>query len=62
VLAKLTDTVKGIFSRKQASDDARFADVHEAVTTIAGHVQTSHDNAEARFPRWKRRFPPLRRT
>lgn len=33
---KLTDTVKGIFSRKQADDDARFSDVHEAVTVGAG--------------------------
>lgn len=32
LLNKLTDTVKTIFSRKQQSDDARFADVHEAVS------------------------------
>ena len=60
VLAKLTDTVKGIFSRKQASDDARFADVHEAVTTIAGHVQTSHDNAETRFSSLEAAFSALK--
>lgn len=49
LLNKLTDSVKSIFSRKQTSDDARFSDVHEAVTTIAERVQTSHDSAETRF-------------
>lgn len=49
LLTKVTDTVKSIFSRKQSSDDARFSDVHEAVTTIAEKVQTSDENAETRF-------------
>ncbi|PQQ43701.1 GPO family capsid scaffolding protein, partial [Klebsiella pneumoniae] len=31
----LSDKVKAIFSRKQASDDARFQDVHEAVTAVS---------------------------
>ncbi|EMU5529957.1 GPO family capsid scaffolding protein [Klebsiella pneumoniae] len=39
VLTALSDKVKTIFSRKQASDDARFQDVHEAVTTVSEHVQ-----------------------
>ena len=49
LLNKLTDTVKTIFSRKQLSDDARFADVHEAVTSIAERVQTGDEAALARF-------------
>ncbi|UAN37391.1 GPO family capsid scaffolding protein [Enterobacter asburiae] len=49
LLTKVTDTVKSIFSRKQSSDDARFNDVREAVTTIAERVQTSDENAETRF-------------
>ncbi|WP_105475857.1 GPO family capsid scaffolding protein [Escherichia coli] len=49
LLTKVTDTVKSIFSRKQSSDDARFSDVHEAVTTIAERVQTSDEKAETRF-------------
>ncbi|EPN3617590.1 GPO family capsid scaffolding protein [Cronobacter turicensis] len=49
LLNKLTDTVKTIFSRKQQSDDARFADVHEAVTSIAERVQTCDEAAVARF-------------
>jgi len=49
LLNKLTDTVKTIFSRKQQSDDARFADVHEAVTSIAERVQTGDEAALARF-------------
>nr|DAL73367.1 MAG TPA: capsid scaffolding protein [Caudoviricetes sp.] len=41
MLNSLTDKVKAIFGRKQASDDARFADVHEAVTTVTELVQTN---------------------
>ncbi|ELV5903305.1 GPO family capsid scaffolding protein [Salmonella enterica] len=41
VFAALTDKVKAIFSRKQVSDDARMSDVHEAVTAVSEHVQTS---------------------
>jgi hypothetical protein len=49
LLNKLTDSVKTIFSRKQQSDDARFADVREAVTSIAERVQTGSEDAEIRF-------------
>ncbi|EFL5723634.1 TPA: GPO family capsid scaffolding protein [Escherichia coli] len=49
LLTKISDTVKGIFSRKQADDDARFGDVHEAVTAIAERVQTGGESAEVRF-------------
>ncbi|HEM8757181.1 TPA: GPO family capsid scaffolding protein [Enterobacter hormaechei] len=41
LLNSLTDKVRAIFGRKQASDDARFADVHEAVTTVTELVQTN---------------------
>lgn len=49
IITRLSDTVKSIFSRKQASDDARFGDVHEAVTAIAEQVQTSGESAGVRF-------------
>lgn len=49
LLNKITDSVKSIFSRKQACDDARFNDVHEAVTVIAERVQQSGDDADTRF-------------
>jgi Phage capsid scaffolding protein (GPO) serine peptidase len=49
LLNKLTDTVKTIFSRKQQSDDVRFADVHEAVTSIAERVQVGGEEVETRF-------------
>ncbi|EEX3304648.1 GPO family capsid scaffolding protein [Escherichia coli] len=49
IITRLSDTVKGIFSRKQASDDARFGDVHEAVTAIAEQVQTGGESTEVRF-------------
>lgn len=39
VFTALTEKVKSIFGRKQASDDARLNDVHEAVTAVAEHVQ-----------------------
>ncbi|QLS76049.1 GPO family capsid scaffolding protein [Enterobacter roggenkampii] len=48
VLNSLADKVKAIFSRKQASDDARFADVHEAVTTITEQVQTNFTATDQR--------------
>lgn len=49
IVTKLSDAVKSMFSRKQANDDARFGDVHEAVTAIAERVQTDGESAEARF-------------
>ncbi|GKX48537.1 GPO family capsid scaffolding protein [Pectobacterium carotovorum] len=49
LLTKLSETVRGIFSRKQASDDERFGDVHEAVTAIAEQVQAGGESVEARF-------------
>ncbi|HCJ7736039.1 TPA: GPO family capsid scaffolding protein [Citrobacter freundii] len=49
LLTKISDTVKGIFSRKQTDDDARFGDVHEAVTAIAERVQTGGESAGVRF-------------
>ncbi|EHX5944762.1 GPO family capsid scaffolding protein [Salmonella enterica] len=49
LLSKISDTVKGIFSRKQTDDDARFGDVHEAVTAIAERVQIGGESAEVRF-------------
>lgn len=48
VLNSLTDKVKAIFSRKQVSDDARFADVHEAVTEVSELVQTSLTASDSR--------------
>ncbi len=38
VFTALTEKVKSIFGRKQASDDARLNDVHEAVTAVAEHL------------------------
>lgn len=49
LLNSLTDKVKAIFGRKQASDDARLADVHEAVTTITEQVQTNFSATDQRF-------------
>ncbi|HDL7647141.1 TPA: GPO family capsid scaffolding protein [Yersinia enterocolitica] len=45
----LFNAVKSIFSRKQATDDARFNDVHEAVNAVAEHVQGHSETIEARF-------------
>lgn len=59
---KITDTVKGIFSRKQASDDARFNDVHEAVTVIAEQVQQTGDDTAARFSKLEAEIAGLQKT
>ncbi|WP_227724682.1 GPO family capsid scaffolding protein [Yersinia proxima] len=45
----LLNRVKSVFSRKQATDDARFNDVHEAVNAVAEHVQGHSETIEARF-------------
>ncbi|CAM3277491.1 MULTISPECIES: GPO family capsid scaffolding protein [Yersinia] len=49
LLNSLTDKVKNIFSRKQASDDARFNDVHEAVTAVSELLQSNGESTEQRF-------------
>lgn len=49
IVTKLSDAVRSMFSRKQANDDARFGDVHEAVTAIAERVQTDGESAGVRF-------------
>ncbi|EFJ7469114.1 GPO family capsid scaffolding protein [Escherichia coli] len=48
MLNSLTDKVKSIFSRKQVSDDALLADVHEAVTAVSEQVQTNLTATETR--------------
>ncbi|MCP2005003.1 UNVERIFIED_ORG: hypothetical protein J2Y78_003543 [Buttiauxella agrestis ATCC 33320] len=60
LLTKLTDTVKGIFSRKQADDDARFSDVHEAVTVVTEQVQANHDATEQRLSAMEQQFSTLK--
>ncbi len=59
VLNSLTDKVKAIFSRKQVSDDARLADVHEAVTTVTEQVQTSLSTTETRVKEMETAFAQL---
>ncbi|QQO67891.1 GPO family capsid scaffolding protein [Klebsiella michiganensis] len=56
----LSDKVKSIFSRKQASDDARFQDVHEAVTTVSEHVQENLTATEQRLATLENAFATLK--
>jgi len=56
----LSDKVKSIFSRKQASDDARFQDVHEAVTTVSEHVQENLTATEQRIALLENAFATLK--
>lgn len=49
LLSSLSEKVKGMFSRKQESDDARFGDVHDAVTAVAEQVQASGESTAQRF-------------
>lgn len=60
VLNSLADKVKAIFSRKQASDDARFADVHEAVTTVTEQVQTNLAATDQRVTELETAFAKLK--
>ena len=60
VFTALSDKVKAIFSRKQASDDARFQDVHEAVTTVSEHVQENLTATEQRLATLENAFATLK--
>ncbi|MFP4837358.1 GPO family capsid scaffolding protein [Cronobacter dublinensis] len=60
VFTALTDKVKAIFGRKQASDDARFKDVHEAVTTVTEHVQENLSATEQRLAAMENAFSALK--
>ncbi|HCE0277690.1 GPO family capsid scaffolding protein [Klebsiella pneumoniae] len=60
VFTALSDKVKTIFSRKQASDDARFQDVHEAVTTISEHVQENLTATGQRLAELENAFATLK--
>ncbi|NCH07149.1 GPO family capsid scaffolding protein [Cronobacter dublinensis] len=60
VFTALTDKVKAIFSRKQASDDARFKDVHEAVTAVSEHVQENLSATEQRIAAMENAFSALK--
>ncbi|ELY3803677.1 GPO family capsid scaffolding protein [Cronobacter sakazakii] len=60
VFTALTDKVKAIFSRKQASDDARFKDVHEAVTAVTEHVQENLSATEQRIAAMENAFSALK--
>lgn len=60
MLNSLTDKVRAIFGRKQASDDARFADVHEAVTTVTELVQTNLNATDQRITELETAFAQLK--
>jgi len=60
MLNSLTATVKAIFSRKQASDDARFNDVHEAVTAVSEHVQINLNATDKRLAEMETAFSALK--
>ena len=60
VFTALSDKVKAIFSRKQAGDDARFQDVHEAVTTVSEHVQENLTATEQRLATLENAFATLK--
>ncbi|EIO27945.1 GPO family capsid scaffolding protein [Escherichia coli] len=60
VFTALTEKVKSIFGRKQASDDARLNDVHEAVTAVAEHVQEKLSATEQRLAEMGTAFSALK--
>lgn len=60
VFTALTDKVKAIFSRKQPNDDARFKDVHEAVTAVTEHMQENLSATEQRLAAMENAFSALK--
>ncbi|EGT5668511.1 GPO family capsid scaffolding protein [Cronobacter dublinensis subsp. dublinensis] len=60
VFTALTDKVKAIFSRKQPNDDARFKDVHEAVTAVTEHMQENLSATEQRIAAIENAFSALK--
>lgn len=62
LLSSLSEKVKGMFNRKQASDDARFGDVHEAVTAVVEQVQADGESTAQRFTQLEQEITGLKAT
>ena len=58
----LVDRVKQAFSRKSASDDARFNDVHDAVAQVAEHVQAGLEQQDTKLSGLVKRLGELEKT
>ncbi len=58
----LVDRVKQAFSRKSASDDARFNDVHDAVAQVAEHVQAGLEQQDTKLSGLVKRLDELEKT
>ncbi|WP_431296460.1 GPO family capsid scaffolding protein [Rahnella sp. PAMC 25559] len=58
----LVDRVKQAFSRKSASDDARFNDVHDAVAQVAEHVQAGLEHQDTKLSGLVKRLGELEKT
>lgn len=49
LLTSFADKIKGMFSAKQTTDDARFTDVQAAITVVAETVQAEGESTATRF-------------
>ena len=58
----LVERVKQAFSRKSASDDARFTDVHDAVAQVAEHVQVGLEQQDTKLSGLVKRLDELEKT
>lgn len=58
----LVERVKQAFSRKSASDDARFTDVHDAVAQVAEHVQVGLEQQDTKLCGLVKRLDELEKT
>lgn len=58
----LVERVKQAFSRKSASDDARFTDVHDAVAHVAEHVQVGLEQQDTKLSGLVKRLDELEKT
>ncbi|MGV8924798.1 MAG: GPO family capsid scaffolding protein [Ewingella sp.] len=60
LLSNLTDKIKGMFSAKQTGDDARFSDVQEAITVVAGELQAADAHTAQRFTALEQQMATLK--
>lgn len=60
LLTNLTEKIKGMFSTKQTSDDARFSDVQGAITVVAEELQTAGEITAKRFSELEQEITALK--
>jgi phage I-like protein len=60
LLNTFADKIKGMFSAKQTTDDARFSDVQAAITVVAETVQAEGESVATRFSQLEQQIMGLK--